>query len=125
MGSYRKGYMAERELVLKLSELGWAVIRAPRSGRMDIPLPDVVAIRNGRVLSFEVKSRKPGFKMRPEQLSELAEWRNRSGTQVFIALKLPYKGWRCLELDDIAERNGNVSKGLVDEKSFPLDSLIA
>ncbi len=125
MGSYRKGYMAERELVLKLSELGWAVIRAPRSGRMGIPLPDVVAIRSGRVLSFEVKSRKPGFKMREEQLKELEEWRERSGTDVFIALKLPYKGWVCLHLNDIIGSGGNVSNSLVVDKSFPLESLIA
>lgn len=62
MGSeaYKKGKQAEYELGKRLLRLGFFVMRAPASGRRSkrFRYPDLVAIRKGRVLLFEVKMRK-------------------------------------------------------------------
>jgi molecular chaperone DnaK len=73
MKTYRKGYLAENQLVHKLYELGWAVMRAPRSGKISIPSPDVVAAKKGRILVIEVKSRAAGFQIRREQMEEMKD----------------------------------------------------
>ena len=54
--TYRKGYMAERELVHKLYGFGYAVMRAPRSGRINLPMPDIIAIKNPEIKSSEYVS---------------------------------------------------------------------
>ncbi len=118
--TYRKGYMAERELVHIMHSRGWAAIRSPRSGRMGMPLPDVVAIKSGRVLSFEVKSREPGFSIRHEQYRDLVEWKNMTGSDVYIAIRVPRKGWFCISLDDLPE-NLYIGKAA---KLTPLDEVL-
>ena len=109
--TYRKGYMAERELVLYLHSKGWAALRAPRSGSMSIPLPDVVAIKSGRVISFEVKSRSPGFSMRREQVEELKKWKEMTGSPVYVAVKIPRRGWGCVDISDVPE-TGYIGKSM-------------
>ncbi len=124
MKTYRKGYMAENQLVHILYERGWAVMRAPRSGKISIPSPDIVAIKGGRVVIIEVKSRSAGFQIRKEQLDEMREWVLRSGGEGYVALKLPYKGWRFLKLDDVAANGGNVGKKFLSEKSVDMNAII-
>jgi Holliday junction resolvase len=59
--SYRKGYSAELELTHTLAKLGYMTIRAPRSGRIGLPSPDVIAAKDGRLIVFEVKWRESAF----------------------------------------------------------------
>ncbi len=124
MKTYRKGYVAENQLVHILHERGWAVMRAPRSGKISIPSPDIVAIKHGRVLVIEVKSRGVGFQIRKEQLYEMKEWVSRSGGEGYIAIKIPYKGWRFLKLDDVIDNKGNVGKSFLEEMSLRLEDVI-
>ncbi len=124
MKTYRKGYMAENQLVHILYERGWAVMRAPRSGKISIPSPDIVAIKGGRVVIIEVKSRSAGFQIRKEQLDEMREWVLRSGGEGYVALKLPYKGWRFLKLDDVINNKGNVGKAFLEEKYLELEDVV-
>jgi hypothetical protein len=53
----RRGYAAERGLVLELEKRGWWATRTPASGRRGGF--DIVAARAGRLVFFEVKSRGP------------------------------------------------------------------
>jgi len=58
--NYLRGKSAELMLGRKLLSLGFFVMRAPASGRRakKFKYPDLVAIRKGEVLLFEVKLRK-------------------------------------------------------------------
>ncbi|MEM0200682.1 MAG: endonuclease, partial [Saccharolobus sp.] len=57
----RRGTAVEREIVNKLREKGFAVLRAPASGskRKD-SVPDIIALKNGIIILIEMKSRKDG-----------------------------------------------------------------
>jgi len=120
---YRKGYVAERELMHRLYGLGWAVMRAPHSGSMSIASPDIVAIKQGKVIVIECKSRAAGFTISKEQLEDLAEWEKRAGAIAFVGWKIAHKGWFFFRLGDVKNNNGNVGKKLLQEKGFPLNDL--
>lgn len=125
-----KGYAAERELVVKLWRLGFAVMRAPASGSKirKAKYPDVVAIKSGKVLVFEVKSRSKleNIYLRSEQVEKLREFAERSGGQAYIAIKLSGSDWRVVELELLEKiPNGNyrLSRELI-LKSRTLDELL-
>jgi len=72
--SYSKGYRGEYELVHKLSKMGFMVIRTPRSGRIGLPSPDIVTIKDGKMFVIECKSREEAFTVAQDQLNELKAW---------------------------------------------------
>lgn len=108
--SYQKGYRGENELVHMLSKIGFMSIRAPRSGRINLPSPDIIAAKRGKLYAIECKSRKGGFTVSPEQLTELRQWEEVGGAEVLIAWKVSYKGWFFIPLKKVIENNGNVGK---------------
>ncbi len=120
--AYAKGYSGEREMVHKLASLGFMVIRAPRSGRIGLPSPDIVAIKNGKMLVIECKSRKDAFTVEQEQLAELKAWQDH-GALALVAWKQSYKGWSFLHLADVSSNNGNIGKKFTAAKGFPLEKL--
>lgn len=121
--SYRKGYMAERELVHKLAKLGYMTIRTPRSGRINLPSPDVIAAKNGKLIVIECKARNAAFSITPEQLDELTQWENVAGAIPYIAWRLPRKEWSFLHLKDVIENNGNVGKKFAQENGIKIDAI--
>jgi Holliday junction resolvase len=123
MRNYAKGYAAERELVHILAKLGFMAIRAPRSGRIGLASPDIIAAKNGRLLVIECKSRASAFTIPPEQLDELKEWRDKAGALAYIGCKISRKGWKFLHLDDVYANNGNVGKKFIEGKGIMIDSL--
>lgn len=121
--SYVKGATAERELVHTLSKLGYMTIRAPRSGRIDLPSPDVIAVKDGRVIVFEVKFRASAFTVPKEQLAELTAWKNVGGAHAYIGCKLARRGWKFLHLHDVIANSGNIGKKFIEEKGFSIDKV--
>ncbi len=121
--SYAKGYYAERELVHALSGMGYMTIRAPRSGRIDLPSPDIIAVKDGRVMVFEVKFRASAFTVPKEQLAELVEWKEKAGAIAYIGCKISRKGWKFLHLSDVIANNGNIGKKFIEEKGISIDQL--
>src|SRR3989344_7203051 len=99
--SYAKGYRAERELVYKLSGLGYMVVRTPRSGRISLDSPDVIAAKNGKLVVIECKSREAAFKIEESQLKELLSWQEKAGAKPYIGWKISRKGWPFLHLRDV------------------------
>ncbi len=102
----RRGFGAERELVRKLWRMGFAAIRAPASGAKvkKSVYPDVVAIYRGKVLVFEVKSRKKlcTIYIPHRQLVRLEEFARRAGGEAYIAIKLgDLKTWKVVALSSI------------------------
>lgn len=120
---YRKGYVFELRLQHLLYEMGYAVIRAPRSGRIGLPTPDLVAARDGKMIVIECKSREGAFTVPKEQLKELEEWEKRAGAKAYIAWKIARKGPVFLRLNDVIENRGNVGKKFLLERGIGIDEI--
>lgn len=123
MHTYAKGSAAERELVHTLYSKGWSVMRAPRSGRIGIPSPDVVAAKAGRIIVIEAKARAACFKVEAEQLDQLKDWQSRAQAIPYIGWKIARKGWFFLKLEDVVANNGNIGKRFLDGRALNIDEL--
>lgn len=121
--SYSKGYRGERELVHTLSKMGYMTIRAPRSGRINLASPDIIAAKDGRLLVIECKSRKSAFTVPREQLAELEEWVTKARAVAYIGCKISRKGWKFLRLEDVIENRGNVGKKFIEEKGILIEAI--
>lgn len=120
---YRKGYAAERSLVHTLAKIGYMVVRTPRSGRINLASPDVIAAKDGRLIVIECKSRAKGFKVYGEQLDELKQWEEKAKATAYVGWKIARKGWLFLTLADVVGNNGNVGKKFIEEKGIALENL--
>ncbi|NPA04487.1 MAG: Holliday junction resolvase [Crenarchaeota archaeon] len=128
----RRGIEAEHDLAKKLWRHGFAVIRGPASGAKakHVIYPDIVAIRKGRVLVFEVKRRttQTTIYISREQVVKLREFAERAGGKAYIAVKTGNPGsWTFIRIEDLLEtRNGNykVTEELLREKGVGLKELV-
>lgn len=118
---YSKGARSERELVHTLSKMGYMTIRAPRSGRINLASPDVIAAKHGKLLVIECKFRKSAFTVPLEQLAELDEWVEKAGAIAYIGCKIARKGWKFLKLEDVKANHGNIGKKFIAEKGITID----
>lgn len=75
MSNYKSGASEEYKLAKYLWEDGWMVVRQAASGAVRHEAADVVAIKDGRVLVFEVKSsKKDDYRINvDDQLFELSD----------------------------------------------------
>lgn len=121
--SYAKGYAAERQLVHILAKLGFMVVRTPRSGRINLASPDIIAAKNGKLIVIECKSRAEAFSIEKGQLAELREWQEKAGAVPYIGWKIARQGWTFLHLTDVEANNGNVGKRFALEKGMPLEAI--
>lgn len=122
---YMKGYVGERELLYKLYDKGYVVLRSPRSGRIGLPTPDIVAIKNSKVYALECKFRNIAFIVPKEQLEQLKEWVEKAGANAYIAWKIPRKGWKFIALDDAMKNNGRISKKLCNLVGKDFDEIFS
>ena len=108
--SRSRGYRAERELVNELWRLGFAVMRAPASGAKikKADYPDIVAIKDGKVAVFEVKSRAKltTIYIDKEQINKLINFTQRAGGKAYIAVRIPHKGWKFIKAEELQETKG-------------------
>jgi len=119
---------------MKLWDKDFAVMRAPASGSKAKRLlyPDVVAIKNGVIFAFEVKttrSRKRDIYIPRHQVDKLVEFARRSGGTPFIAVKIIGEGeWFFIPISDLEEtRSGGYKVALsrLEKPSFlKLDNLL-
>jgi len=98
MARYNKGANAERQLIHRLFEAGFSVIRTAGSGKTPLPAPDIIALKRGRILAFECKAWKAKNLAIPvEQVEELLDWSEVAGAEPLIGWKIPRKGWFFLK----------------------------
>lgn len=81
--AYAKGSRAERELAHFLNDKGFATIRVPSSGGFLSPL-DMVAIRKGQTIAFEVKNHKIKPRLSKSQAKSFSEWCKKAGVTGFV-----------------------------------------
>ncbi len=84
---YKKGARAERELMNKLTKLGFSVIRAAGSGKYGKP-PDVIAFKNSKVYGFECKFIAANrLNLDKKSIDEFIKWSQNAGIDTYIAWK--------------------------------------
>lgn len=110
----RRGFAYERELARELWSRGFACIRAPASGaKVRRAQPDLVAMKNGVILVFEVKTRRREGHVYIDagQVEKLLEFARRAGGLAFIAVKiLDGRGWRFVPAGRLSETGGGSFK---------------
>jgi len=103
---YERGKRAELELGRRLLRVGYFVMRSPASGRRArrFRYPDLVAIRRGRVLLFEVKLRKhrDTIHIPWRQVENLCYASQLCGGEAYIAVYIQEeKEWFFFRLGDL------------------------
>lgn len=106
-----RGFAAERELAYRLWRAGYAVLRAPASGSKvaRVVYPDVLAVKDGRVLVFEVKTlaRYKAIYIYKQKIDRLAEFARRAGGEAYVAVKLKdISRWFFVPVDTLRSADG-------------------
>ena len=123
VNSYAKGYMAEWKLTHILAGRGYMVMRAPRSGRIGLACPDIIAAKDGKLIVLEVKSRAEAFQISMEQLTDLKKWEDVGGAKAYIVWKVSRRGWFFFHLKDVVDNKGNMGKKFLEAKGFGIDKI--
>ena len=116
MKAYRKGYRSERELLRILSSRGYSCIRSASSGGFLTPV-DIVALRDGKTLAFEIKSWARMPRLDRKSLERFADWVKRASAHGFLAW-YNRNEWKFLPLRDVSEGNYG------EEYWIPLDGFL-
>lgn len=116
---YIKGKNYELLLARKLVNYGFFVVRAPASGRRGKKLRyvDVIAIKSGRVLLFEVRYFKKLVTIYiPKNVYEkLRRARDVTGGEAYFALYIgELKEWRFIPIDKVQEQTDKYVKIGID-----------
>jgi len=97
---YRRGASAERELIHKLEELGFAVVRSAGSKKVD------VIAGNGRLyLCIEVKSTKGDrVYLSDEDIEKLRSFSQKFGGKPYVAIKFIGREWRFFPAEEVVKK---------------------
>lgn len=110
MNTKQKGTSAERELIRKFWDDGWAAFRAAGSGSTSYPCPDLIAGNILRKLGIEVKSNKGNYQyLKKKEIKELKEFCQTFGAESWIAVKFENQNWFFLTLEDLNETSAGYS----------------
>jgi Holliday junction resolvase len=112
---YAIGKRYELELARKLYKYGFAVIRAPASGRKAkrIPYPDIIAIKKRNILVISVKYRSTlgTIYVSGDELRKMIDFASRSGGIIIVAVKVREIGdWRVIPLSSTSISTSNIEK---------------
>jgi len=117
-GTYNKGSRAEHELMKKLEEHGFLVIRAAGSGKGS-PCPDILAFKRTEQFGFECKAvNNTSLQLRKEQVKQLKIWQELSGITTYIAWRLPGGEWRFVRPEHLHENPKSYAISLEEAKKI-------
>jgi len=108
MAGKHKGIGAERELLHMFCKTGnWLAMRAPASGSIKYPCPDLIVGNNLRKLAIECKATKhPKQYISGEQVSALKEFAKVFGCEPWVGVRfdkaVDNNGWYFLTMEDMA-----------------------
>ncbi len=100
---YQKGANAERELAWLLKDRNFAVVRSSRSGG-SISIPDILGVKDGRVLAFECKTWKDKPRLKLEEFTEFVDWCTKANALGFLAWRRRAE-WLFLNINDIKTKD--------------------
>ncbi len=109
MGAKSKGSKAERELLHMFWDTNvWAAIRAPGSGSVPLPSPDILASNTKRYLAIECKSvREPKKYFPNEEIDQLTTFAKKFGAEPWVGVRFDREGWFFLRPKDLLRSEGN------------------
>ncbi|MFH1095343.1 MAG: Holliday junction resolvase Hjc [Candidatus Micrarchaeota archaeon] len=117
-GTYNKGSRAEHELMKKMQEKGFLVIRAAGSG-VGSPCPDILAFRRTAQMGFECKAiNDTSLQLRKEQVEQLKAWQDVSGITTYVAWRLQGGEWRFIRPEHLRELGKSYSITLKEARKF-------
>jgi Holliday junction resolvase len=122
-----KGLNAERSIVSKFWDCGWAAVRVAGSGASRFPNPDVLAAKIGRKLAIECKTTKSIKKyFLEEEIKQLKDFSQKFGAEPWIAIKFNSMPWYFVSLEDLekTEKGFMVSITLAKMKGLLFEELI-
>lgn len=113
MNRYVKGANFEREIVSTFWMHGWAAVRAAGSGGCSYPVPDVVALKDGRIVAVECKTTTKDHLSLKSDVLKLKTFIDICGGGGYLAVKFRKKEPRFYEVNNIISR-GNYTISLSD-----------
>ncbi len=128
MSSNAKGDRRERELVNRLDELGFAVMRAPASGSAtERELPDVLAGDGTAFYAIEAKASagRPIY-LSGEEVEALIYFAQNFGAKPLVAARFDREAWYCFHPATLYQTDGGnyrVKKETAIESGTPLEAL--
>jgi len=122
-----KGSTAERDLVHKFWEAGWAAHRIAGSGSSRDPSPDILAGNGHRRIAIECKAVGGLNKhLTKKEVDELVEFAQKFGAEPWIAIKFDRMDWHFLAVDDLkkADKSYGVTIPLIKSKGLKFKEII-
>ncbi|RLI88107.1 MAG: hypothetical protein DRO76_01350 [Candidatus Altiarchaeales archaeon] len=104
MTRYEKGANFERELVAKFWEHGWASMRAAGSGTTSFPVPDVIGIKDNKIIIVECKTTKKDRLSLKKDILALKKFSGICNGNAYIAIKFYKKGPRFFDLNKLLSK---------------------
>lgn len=122
-----RGATAERDLVHKFWEKGWAAMRAAGSGSTTYPSPDIIAGKAGRRIVIEAKITIDDHKyLTKDELRQLQYFADVFAAEAWIAVKFLRTPWMFFKEEDLLDAKSSMkaTKELGDLKSLSFEELI-
>jgi holliday junction resolvase Hjr len=118
MSAKSRGSNAERDLIHKFWEKGWAAMRAAGSGSTQYPSPDIMASNNVRKLAIECKLTTDERKyFTRQEVDELKYFAEKFGAEPWLAVKFFREEWRFFTPEDATETPASFVVTLAQAKS--------
>jgi holliday junction resolvase Hjr len=127
MSKKSKGTSAERELIHKFWDNGWAAFRAAGSGSSRFPCPDIIAGNSIRKIAIEVKYINSESKyFTRDEIDELKEFSHIFGCEAWVGIKFQGKGWQFFSVEDLRQTDQSYCVSIKDYelKGFSFEKLI-
>jgi Holliday junction resolvase len=112
--NYRKGAQAERKLIEKLREEGFACVRVAGSGRARFEQPDVIASNGKRVMAIECKHVNSDCVYIPkEEINALLKFSREFGAEPVLAVRFKKRWcyWALESVGGVESKNHSFKKG--------------
>ena len=121
------GIAAERDLVHKLQEMGFAAIRVAGSGSTQTPSTDILAGNGSRILSIECKTTRNAARyVEKIAISDFVAFSRQFGAEPWIAVRFTRSPWRFLLVEDlpVTERSVAITKEFAETRGLLLSEVL-
>lgn len=86
---------------------------------MHYPSPDIIASKEGKSLAIECKLTREKYKyFKKEEIQELMEYAEKSGSEAHLAIKFPREGWLFLRPEQLMEKKTSYGVSLAEAKTI-------
>jgi len=122
MNKYQKGARFEREIIRKFWKYGWTAVRSAGSGSIKFPVPDVIAIKDGKILLIECKVTKKDRLNVKKAATELKKFSDIAKCDAYICIKFQKKEPRFYSIDALISKK-NYSIG-INDKYLSIETIV-